>query len=404
MSEEIGIKAEIERLAAKIEALNEAREAFNERYSNMSEKIGELRSMIISNERGAEELKVAAEKAVDIIKETNPLELLKEVKKTEAKYEILQSGIEANKASLDKSNDEIKTLRDTVAQFRGLEAIQKMKEEMKKEIVAFRKIEANIERHSDKAEGMFVELSDRFREISDMNQQVNTLSEVIKEFRKELNSINTKLKWTLKKGEIEEWQSKIEKRFEEVDYLKNGFEKQEEMISNISSQVKEFKSMVEQGGKIRDEIKERLNVLSQHVQKLDHGTGKIERFESVIERSLKKIIAKEKTIDKDHKDIFKELEYLKYKYESLYNDFRNEIKQRKKVLDNLEEKIKSLPTTALIDKKIKEVDNKIEELKNFESQSTPVRAGRKRARKPTEAEIKEENRKLQQIEEFLSQI
>jgi len=193
MSEEIEIKAEVERLTARIEALNEAREAFNERYSNMSEKIGELRSMIISNERGADELKVAAEKAVDMIKETNPLELLKEVKKGEAKYEILQSEIEANKASMDKSNDEIKILRDTVAQFRGLDAIQKMKEELKKKIAAFRKIEANIERHSDKAEGMFVELSDRFREISGINQQVNALSEVIKEFRKELNSIRTKI-------------------------------------------------------------------------------------------------------------------------------------------------------------------------------------------------------------------
>jgi len=176
------------------------------------------------------------------------------------------------------------------------------------------------------------------------------------------------------------------------------------MISNISNQVKEFKSTVEQGGKIRDEIKERLNVLSQHVQKLDHETGKIERFEPVMERYLKKIIIKEKTIDKEHKDIFKELEYLKDKYESLYNDFRNEIKQRKKVLDYLEEKIKSVPTMPLIDKKIKEVDNKIEELKNFESQSTPVRAGWKRARKHTKAEIKEENRKLQQIEEFFSQM
>jgi len=56
-SEEIGIKAEVERLTARVEALNEAREAFNERYSNMSEKIGELRSMIMANERDADEFK-----------------------------------------------------------------------------------------------------------------------------------------------------------------------------------------------------------------------------------------------------------------------------------------------------------------------------------------------------------
>jgi len=176
------LSAEIIKLKAQFDQFSELRKVINERFTRINEQIGELRGMIMDGNRSMQDIEVKTVKAVDLVEAVHPDKLIVEVRKQDAKIESLKANIESNDAIMKTIMEQLKEMRHQLASYRGIEQVIQLNDEVKKELMNIKKIEATVERHSDKIEGIFIESQKRFQEFE-------ALSDKLKELQKQLSSI-----------------------------------------------------------------------------------------------------------------------------------------------------------------------------------------------------------------------
>ena len=130
------------------------RQSFNERLSNLGEQIGELRAMILDRDRNIQEIELKAVKASDMVESVQPDKLMIEIQKIDAKFEALRANLEGNESILERVMDELKEARKKMEFFRGIEEIVKLSEEVKKELIEIKQVEASINIKTDKVDNV----------------------------------------------------------------------------------------------------------------------------------------------------------------------------------------------------------------------------------------------------------
>jgi chromosome segregation ATPase len=180
------LSADIIKLKAQFDQFAEMRKVFNERFTRTNEQIGELRGMIMDSNRAMQDVEVKTVKAVDLVEAVHPDKLMVDVRKQDAKIEALKANIESNETIMKSLMDQIKELRHQLTAFRGIEEMVKLSDEVKKELMNIKKVEATVERHSDKIEGIFIESQKKFQEFE-------TLTEKLKEMQKQLGPVITQV-------------------------------------------------------------------------------------------------------------------------------------------------------------------------------------------------------------------
>jgi cell fate (sporulation/competence/biofilm development) regulator YlbF (YheA/YmcA/DUF963 family) len=71
--------------------------------------------------------------------------------------------------------DQLKDMRHQVSTFRGIEQVVALNDEVKKELMGIKKVEATVERHSDKIEGIFIESQKKFQEFEQLTDKLKEL-------------------------------------------------------------------------------------------------------------------------------------------------------------------------------------------------------------------------------------
>jgi len=179
----------VDRLRVKVEALDEIRKSYSERFAKLSEQIGELRSMIVDNEKEIQEINAKASRASDLVAEIKPEKLLETLRLEEAKVEALKAKIESNEAVIDKVFAELKDIRSKIALFKGVDELLKLSREVKDELMTIRKVEANIEKHANKFEGVYVQAQKRFGELDKAETLLNELNKKLSDFDKKVKEV-----------------------------------------------------------------------------------------------------------------------------------------------------------------------------------------------------------------------
>ena len=101
------ISTELNKVKAIIEGFGEVRSTLNQRISELSERIGELRAMILDRDRTIQELELKAVKAADLVETVQPEKLMIEMQKEDAKFEALKANLEGNEAIMDRVMQEL---------------------------------------------------------------------------------------------------------------------------------------------------------------------------------------------------------------------------------------------------------------------------------------------------------
>jgi chromosome segregation ATPase len=200
---------EIERLKAQMEALLKAREAMSEQISNLSERIGELRSSLVEHERESSKLEAEIKKTIELVQKVKPEEILKEITKFDAKIEALKARISSYDALIDRVVEEMKEMRRTFVQFRSLDAIAKMSEDLKKDLEKGRKIEAEMSKHASKVESMFAEIQKRYKEFYEVLKSMEELRERFRLLLREFDKLRIEFASTAKKEDFENLEKKL---------------------------------------------------------------------------------------------------------------------------------------------------------------------------------------------------
>jgi chromosome segregation ATPase len=269
-------KVEVERLKAMVEALSRAREVFNERLNRLSERMGELRSMLAEREKEIREIKSLSRTAAKLVKDVHPEQMLVEIKKVDAKTEALKSKLDAHTAVMDRILEEFKELRGVVAQFKGIEALEKMSSEVRADLGAMKKIEGMVKRHADKVTDMFSHLQKSYAEWGTLKSRVKDISDTFKEVVRDFDRMRVEFAGVAKRDEFEKLRSEVGGTLAEMQKTHGRLKELEKVLAELvlsSKKLAAISKRVEVGFEERKQIRAKLGVLEELIKDLK-GLGK----------------------------------------------------------------------------------------------------------------------------------
>ena len=189
---------ELEKINARLESLVEWINQFYERFSYVSESIGEIRAMNLSNEKKISEATKEADKVIDIVKEVKPERLRLDYQKFEMQLKTLEEKINANKLFMQEVMNEVKDLKHNSEIFVGTEALMKLNEDTKKDLVEVQKIDSKTKMHADKVEQIFSEVNKGFADAQKMGAIVDNLNGAYSGLKAEIEGLRLSYKTVVK--------------------------------------------------------------------------------------------------------------------------------------------------------------------------------------------------------------
>lgn len=241
------IDIELTKIQGRLEGLDEVRKASSERFSRIAEQVGELRGMIMDTNKAMGKVEVSATKAVDLVESVHPEKLMIEVRKQDGKIESLRAAIESNDAIMKDVMLEMKKIRNKMDLYKGVEQVMQLNDEIKQELATIKKVEATIERHSDKVETIFVEVEKKFKDFEQFNSVVKDLDKSFKRLASDFEKVRAKVETKLDRKEF-------------IDLL-NRFNEFEQHTTNL------MKLLDERNKTVRGDLEAQFKRLVQEYQK-----------------------------------------------------------------------------------------------------------------------------------------
>ncbi|MGV8152541.1 MAG: hypothetical protein ACP5OG_05660 [Candidatus Nanoarchaeia archaeon] len=231
------LATEIDRLKAGAESFGEVRKAFNERFERITEQIGELRAMIMDRDRIVQTIELKAVKASDLVESIQPEKLSTEIQKQDAKIEALKANLEGNEAMMDRLMEELKEARRKLEFFRGIEEIVKLSEEVKKELIEIKKVEASIHIDTDKNQTIYAEIRKKFQDIDIFKDSLRELQVGSQQSMKDIDFLKGKITGLADKSELDSLVQKVQRY---IDSLKEIEKK-----SSLTQDIEKLKVLME---------------------------------------------------------------------------------------------------------------------------------------------------------------
>ena len=236
----IKLKTEIEKLKAGNEAFKEVRNSFSERFTQTSEQIGELRSMILEQSRALQEVELKAVKSADMVASVQPEKLMTEVQKQEVKIEAIKANLEGNESVMARVMEEVGETRKKVEFFRGVEEIIKLSEEVKTELIQIKKVEGLINIQTDKVQSIYAEMRTRIQDLDAFKADTQDSKASIEQNAKDVEFVKGKISNLVEKAELDKLVSKVQGYINSLSELqkKTSFTKDIDQLKVIMEGLK----------------------------------------------------------------------------------------------------------------------------------------------------------------------
>jgi len=242
-------QVEFSRVFAKLEALDSFSKALNERLSNMSQQLGEIRAMNLNNEKSISRATQEALKTIDIVREVKPENLRSDYQKIDLKVNSLSEQITSNRQFLDTLMNEVKDIRRKAGIFVGTDALLKLNEEVKRDLIELQKVGSRVRANAEKSEQIFIGLKKEFAETQKNNEIIMNLDNSYSELTEKMEKLRVDLSKIVKDDDFYKYRQMVDKRLlniegsiSEVASMKQENERLARLIENtlaISKRNKE---------------------------------------------------------------------------------------------------------------------------------------------------------------------
>jgi hypothetical protein len=297
---------EITELLIKVEKFEEREEmhkeeisAIKELISGLTERIGELRSSIISKEKDIDKIDVGLQKIEDEIHFIEPGKINKELEKK-------QQAIDSNSAKLEVIEDKLRLIVSDLKAYQALmrkiksfDNLFRMLSDLDEKIKTINKDKLFTEKLASKVEMIFTEFNKRLHSIIEMEKKISYTDSLIKDLMKSIDKNSIKLENCLTKDDLTKEINKVNK---EINTIKNIVFKKD--IKSIAKMV---------------QVKQTEDV----TKNLIEIENKLASTNSVIEELMRRVNANEKLINKEKAE--QTNEQLLYELNYLINKINNSI-------------------------------------------------------------------------------
>lgn len=233
--------AEVEKLKAKGEASEQFRKVDAERFARINEQIGELRNMLIENQRELQKVTVEATKASDLVKTVQPEQLMREVKREDMKIEEVKAKLETYETFSKSVLDRLSELKKVVDAFRGVESVINLSKEIKDDIVEIKKMRAMVEGNADKVSNMFTDFQKQYTDFLNYKKMIKDLQKSFDDVKKDFEMVIVKSKEAPTHAEFESFKEETNKKLlSALDNL-NSFKLRLAELTDVEKNIAELK-------------------------------------------------------------------------------------------------------------------------------------------------------------------
>ncbi|MEM2674409.1 MAG: hypothetical protein QXW77_02080, partial [Candidatus Hadarchaeales archaeon] len=197
-------------LEARLAAVAGLRETYDARFTLLTEKIGELRSMIIAQAKESADARVKAEKSLASLEGIKPEEFKAYLMRRDAELEGIKTRLTTFEDMVKSLREEMKEYRQTLAQFKGLEAVLGMSDEARSNIIRIQQLRDQVEVASDKVMTAFMEFQRRLKDVTNLSMRVSRLEDTLKPLQKTVGELEVALKNLAPKADLDKLSGELQ--------------------------------------------------------------------------------------------------------------------------------------------------------------------------------------------------
>jgi|GEM_PF-2266261 len=201
------IRMKLDQLEASVTGLMALREPTETRISMLNEKVGELRSMILTQAKDSADAKAKAERALGALEGIKPEEFRAMIAKRDKDIEGLKAKLSLLGDEMKELRNEIREYRETMAKFKGFETVIGMADDARRNIMRIQKLRDEVELMSDKVMSAFMEFQRRLKDMSDISVRLGVVEENLKNVSKTVSQMDVRVKQALPKADFEKFVS-----------------------------------------------------------------------------------------------------------------------------------------------------------------------------------------------------
>lgn len=268
----------VEQMEAQMAGFAALRETYDTRFTMISEKVGEVRSMVLTQAKEGADAKAKAERALMSLEGVKPEEFRSAIIKRDAEIEGLKAKLTSTNDMIKNMMSEVREFRNALAQFKGLETVIGMADDARKNIIRIQQIRDQVEVMSDKVMAAFLEFQRRFKDVTDLSIKVGTLETTLKPLSKSVNEMDVLIKQGVTKAELAKLTGDIESLRSAAQELKAYHEQ----MSTKREAIESLRADLEKALKQYD---------AKNRRELAKINAKIRVMEKAVSRILKLILA-----------------------------------------------------------------------------------------------------------------
>ncbi len=193
----------LEKIESKFDIISDFEKGMNERMSDLSERIGEVRSMILERERSIDETNSDVEKIKDMVHEIEPSRYLVDLEKQKKSVLEVSAKVEKLEDVVKVTREDIKRSSDKLDKINGLESLSKFYSDLKKREAEVEDRVMVTRQLTSKVESIFVELSEKLADIDNLKKRVDSLQDLVEDVMKDSDHVMVKLEKIEKMGAVQ---------------------------------------------------------------------------------------------------------------------------------------------------------------------------------------------------------
>lgn len=182
----------IEKINGKLEMVDQFRKSEDERVNSLSERIGELRQMILDKERDFNEVQTGFEKIDGIVGDINPAEIKKNMEKASIELEKRDVKIEKLETQMEMQGTTIDGYKERMEKIKDFETLLKLLGTIREEVTKIENSQKFSEQLAAKSERVFVELNEKVSMFREKAAKVDGIDELSKELLLTVDEIKNK--------------------------------------------------------------------------------------------------------------------------------------------------------------------------------------------------------------------
>jgi hypothetical protein len=353
---------EIEKIKVMIDTARESGKVTDEAVRNISESIGEIRSMVFQADAELKENTVKMEKIEDEISEVRPQEIQKKFREINENFEKHQLELEKLSKKSEDSGEKINKVLEMLKSIGGIENLINVNKEIQKKLEDINEAMKYVERIGTKTEKMFIDLNKGLQDLIVIKAKQEDFNESLKDIIKNIDVLNVKFEGYVTKKDLDVFREDnvlIKKQIEDIKKILPVAElKLPENIINLRKEREDIKlllgSLEEQYVKGKISKEEYEGIKSANIKRL-------EGIRTNLENEWKKI---EKLIKPPEKEEgAEEVKEEKIEEKEVGKEATKEEKVGKKIKTVEGEKVKSEFIERKPERKIEKIETKVKKIK-----------------------------------------